>query len=155
MSNGAFLKENKKTDKATPAPKLSDEERKARTARRKRRKAQKRMISVIAIVGALVAAVALVAVFLGGKNPLVGKWNVDSVTAYRFDENGTGALILPSSEYAFRYTVKDDILFIDFENENVKDSEYIFERSDDVLILNGGNNTTKGELVLEIESNKQ
>lgn len=58
-----------------------------------------------------------------------------TVTVYRFDKNGKGELILPNSNFAFTYEIKDDTLTIDFESENAADSTYTFSVTDDKLTL--------------------
>ena len=83
------------------------------------------------------------------KNPLEGKWNMDDVTIYEFGSANKGALLLPSTEYEFTYTTKDDVLYIDFIAENAKDASYAFQVNGDTLTFEGGNATTQGTYVLK------
>ena len=64
---------------------------------------------------------------------LIGIWDIDGNTKYEFDEKGNGKLIVPLSEYEFNYTIKDNILFIDFKNENSIDTEYIYKIENNTL----------------------
>ena len=69
-----------------------------------------------------------------------GTWVLDEVTAYRFDKDGTGALVLPDKEYPFRYRADDGTLTLDFEDEAVTDAVYQYRRERDRLILEAGQN---------------
>lgn len=97
----------------------------------------------------LAVILVLVAVIIGmlgiiSRNPLSGSWRMDSVTVYRFENDGTGELILPTSNYEFTYTAKDGTLNIDFSYEGAKDASYEYEIQGDILTLNGGNATNRG-----------
>jgi len=82
-------------------------------------------------------------------DPLIGKWDMDGVTAYEFLENGTGNLLLPSFEYAFTYVIEEETISLEFADENVKDAVYQFAVQADVLTLDGGTNTTQGTYTLK------
>ena len=56
---------------------------------------------------------------------------------------------LPSAEYSFSYTIEEDVLYIDFAYEGAKDAQYTFRVEGDFLILEGGNSTTQGTLILK------
>ena len=64
-----------------------------------------------------------------------GLWDIDGYTKYEFDGKGNGKLIIPSNEYIFTYTIKDNIISIDFENEKTIDSEYEYIINKDKLEL--------------------
>ena len=74
------------------------------------------------------------------KNKIIGTWTTDGNTIYEFKKNNTGILILPLTKYTFTYKIKDNTLYIDFENENSTDSEYTYKIENNKLILDG----TKG-----------
>jgi hypothetical protein len=138
MGKGAYLKE--KRTQENPAP--------AQTGTRKRkRKNHARKNTKRMLLGAICAAAVLVVVLLLillFRDPLVGKWDMDEVTSYTFNANGTGALILPSATYEFTYTTEENQLHIDFAYEGAKDASYSFSIEGKRLTLEGGNNTTQG-----------
>lgn len=74
---------------------------------------------------------------------IAGNWEMSSCT-YRFEEDGSGSLILPNKSYPFKYTVTSDQLVIDFESDAVFDSVYTFSLSEDTLVLSGSSGTTGG-----------
>ena len=57
-------------------------------------------------------------------------------------------MVLPSAEYKFTYTIKDNTLNIDFDYEAAKDAKYTFVIDGDILTLEGGNATNQGIYVL-------
>ncbi len=73
------------------------------------------------------------------KDKLVGTWTTDGVTIYKFNNNNSGALMVSSKEYKFKYKINKDRLFIDFENERSTDSEYTYSFESGKLILEGDN----------------
>lgn len=66
---------------------------------------------------------------------ITGKWDYDTVTVYRFDKDGKGALELPNDIYAFTYKTDGDKLSVDFENESATDSTYTYTVIKDTLTL--------------------
>lgn len=109
--------------------------------------ARKKTIFLITCVIVVVLTVVIICIL--SRSPVQGKWTVDGVTTYEFRRNGTGTLILPSSEYEFVYSIKEDILYIDFDYEGAKDAQYKFTVEGDVLTMEGGNTTTQGTLTLK------
>ena len=85
-------------------------------------------IIVIALIG-----LAIYFIFYNKSNDLVGLWDIDGNTKYEFIDKGKGKLIVPNSEYKFTYTIKDNILSIDFENENSIDSDFEYKLDKDTL----------------------
>lgn len=69
------------------------------------------------------------------KRSIVGAWDYDSVTIYRFDRNGKGALVLPYESYDFRYRIEEGKLHIDFESEKATDASYDYIVDNDSLTL--------------------
>lgn len=114
-------------------------------AEQMRRKAEREKLRMRRQIITNTAAVAVIALFIFGivllfkscstDHSIVGTWDYDTVTVYRFDKNGKGELILPNSNFAFTYEIKDDALAIDFESENAADSTYTFSVTDDKLTL--------------------
>ncbi len=76
------------------------------------------------------------------KNELIGMWTTDGNTVYQFDEDYTGKLIVPLSEYKFTYKVDGDKLSIDFENEKSTDVDCNYSIKDGKLILENFNGNT-------------
>ena len=72
---------------------------------------------------------------------IMGTWTTDGITIYKFEKHKSGTLVLPLAEYKFKYSIKDNILSIDFENEKVTDSEYEISFEGDNLILKNTNKT--------------
>lgn len=69
---------------------------------------------------------------------LKGTWSIDDITAYQFDGKGSGALVLPDSQYPFAYKISEDVLHIDFESEEARDFDYFFTLEGSRLMLTGG-----------------
>lgn len=97
----------------------------------------------------LLVSIALMIHSCVSANPLVGNWKMDSMTSYEFYEDGQGALVVPRGKYPFAYTMEDDLLTIDFYDENAHDSQFTYQLDDNVLTLVGGNKDLKGTYVLE------
>ncbi len=68
---------------------------------------------------------------------LVGTWTSDSYSKYEFNKNGKGILKNPSNDYNFTYIVHSNKLYIDFEDENSIDLNFIFSFEDGDLVLQG------------------
>lgn len=68
---------------------------------------------------------------------LKGLWDMDGYTKYEFDGKGKGKVIVPLNDYVFSYTIKDNIVSIDFENETSIDTDYEFKiNKDELEIIN-------------------
>ena len=62
---------------------------------------------------------------------------MDGYTKYEFDGKGNGKLIVPLNDYVFSYTIKDNIVSIDFENETSIDVDYEYKiNKDELEIIN-------------------
>lgn len=72
-------------------------------------------------------------------NKLIGTWTIDNNTTYEFKKNNTGKLIVSLSEYKFKYKIKNNKLYIDFENNKSNDSEYKYKFINNKLILSNEN----------------
>lgn len=79
---------------------------------------------------------------------LFGTWSIDNYTSYYFDGLGKGALILPNSEYEFKYSIKDNTLNINFVKDSVDDSVYEFKINYNSLTLKSKDNN-KGTFELK------
>ena len=103
----------------------------------------------IAILAVLILIIVLIVKGCsGGTDVLNGKWDLDGTTAYEFSGDGNGALLLPNVTYDFTYTIKDDQISIDYENESVRDGTYTFSVEEDKLTLIGGEGTVGGTYTL-------
>ena len=116
----------------------------------KRKKKSKLLIFMFFI---LVIAIVVCSIFfipkLGKKytqnkleKSLLGSWTTDGYTIYEFYAEGKGALKIPMSDYNFSYSIEDNSIHIDFENEKSIDSDYEFSFADEKLILKGINKTS-------------
>lgn len=80
---------------------------------------------------------------------LLGTWAADEYTSLRFDEDGQGSMILPESEYEFRYVLEDDKLTLDFASSRAKDAEYTVSIDEDSMKLTGGEEAIVQEIILQ------
>ena len=120
------------------APTISRAERMRRKEARKRRIRRRRIRNSVAAALVLVLIVLCIVLLFKSCSTdkrIIGTWDYDTVTVYRFDKNGEGALLLPNESYAFTYSVEEDRLFVDFENESLTDHTYIFTVNGSKLTL--------------------
>ena len=64
-----------------------------------------------------------------------GYWTADGVTTYLFDEDGTGALILPEHRYPFSWTADEDRLTLGFEDSSIGEIEFTITVSGGTLTM--------------------
>lgn len=64
-----------------------------------------------------------------------GTWTIDGVTTYRFEKDGTGALILPEHEYLFEYSLDEDELTLEFENSRISQVVFTIMQEEDTITL--------------------
>lgn len=149
MRKGAYLKENRNPDVCKKSKGTSGESHQSRRVERshvqKHRKKMRLSIAALFIL-AVVLSIAIAIVYK--RSSLIGTWYVDDVTTYEFYNGREGAMVLPSAEYEFTYSVTDNILYIDFKYEGAKDAQYAFYVDGNSLTLEGGNATTQGIYVL-------
>ena len=70
------------------------------------------------------------------ENPdLTGYWTADGITTYLFDENGSGALILPEHRYPFSWTADGDRLTLEFEDSSIGGIEFTITVSSGTLTM--------------------
>lgn len=94
---------------------------------------------IIAAAGALLIVILVTAaVSLAGHDPLKGRWSLDGVTVYEFRGGGSGALVLDTGEYPFRYRTDGDRLTIDFVSEAAADRDYTYSVKGKTLTLTAG-----------------
>ena len=149
MKNGTFLKENQDPQRKDISQ-LSLQRQQARKAKAQHKKNRLKQLWILSgVLAVLLAVLLIILAVLNRSSPLEGRWYVDDVTAYEFYDASSGALVLPTAEYPFRYSVKDDVMEIDFEYEGAKDARYTYTINGDTLILNGGNSTMQSELILK------
>ena len=117
---------------------------------KKNNKKNNRLKVIIIFIIILVFTVAIIVINKNGnktinnnkklktKDELVGTWAVDEVTKYEFDGSGNGIMKLPSSEYKFTYILHNNQIYIDFESDRAKDSDYEYNiENNNKLILKG------------------
>ena len=80
---------------------------------------------------------------------ITGFWTLDGTTNYRFDEDGTGALVLPEHEFSFSYTVEEDELTLEFNDAGIDTTVFTFTLEDDTLILQRVEEAGIAEFTLE------
>ena len=78
-----------------------------------------------------------------------GTWTIDGITTYRFEEDGTGALVLPEHEYIFSHTVEDNKLTLEFENIKIDPAVFTITLEGDTLTLVKEEDAGAAEFVLE------
>lgn len=122
---------------------LTKEER----LRRKRKRHRQIMIQRGVLGAAALAILILIIVLIfkgcsGGKNDIVGTWRLDNFTAYQFENDGTGVMLLTNSQYDYTFKVKGDNLYIDYKDDILGDGSYTFNVEGDTLILTGGAGTS-------------
>ena len=135
---GRYLKET---------PKKTSNNRQPNGKRRHRRKLNPRFVIMLATVLVFVIGIALI-VRSCNKPSIVGRWNVDGNTYYRFEEDGTGFMESSVKDYAFTYAIDDNVLYIDFTDETGNDLSYTFELMKDTLFLTGGSGDERRTLAL-------
>lgn len=83
----------------------------------------------------------------GGNKELLelkGCWYYDEYTEYEFDGEGRGRMFFDKGKaFEYNYTVKDNIVYLDFELEYVTDCQYTYMVEGDTLTLIGGKGTSE------------
>ena len=128
-------------------PVLSKEEMlERRRRRRKKRRIQQGIVGggALLILLLIVLSIVLIARGCSADNKLVGKWDIDGITGYQFNDDGTGAMLLPHTSYEFTYKIDGKNIVFDFKDEKVKDGTFTFEVKGDKLTLVDGENTIGG-----------
>ncbi|MCI8373092.1 MAG: hypothetical protein HFI75_12020 [Lachnospiraceae bacterium] len=119
-----------------------------------RKNKQKRVIWQYLAFSILVMLVVLCVVWLvyhmitSGKDELEGTWDIDGVTVYQFDGEGSGVLLLPSAEYRFQYNLQGQRLTIDFADQDAGDAEYEYKRKGDTLVFITGQGSHTQKITL-------
>ena len=110
------------------------EARKSRLKRRRIRRIRNGVVTIF-VLTLIILCIVLFFRSCSTDKRIVGTWDYDTVTVYRFDKNGEGALLLPNESHVFSYSIEEDQLVIDFENENVADHTYTFSINGSELTL--------------------
>lgn len=77
-----------------------------------------------------------------------GTWTIDGVTSYRFEEDGTGALVLPEHEYRFEYSVEENELTLEFESSRISQAVFTITQEGDTITLIKEENAGNAEFIL-------
>lgn len=124
-----------------------------RSAIRKKRRRVRRQINVLIVLAILVVGVFLAVLirnsYVDRGDELYGVWAYDEVTSYWFDGGGEGALQLPSVNYEFHYTIKEEQLEIDFISEEANDFSCRFQVDKDQLSFFMSENGEEEEMRLK------
>ena len=118
-----------------PIPKAEQMRRKAEREKLRRRRQFIMNTAAIAVIALFILGIILLFKSCSTDHSIVGTWDYDTVTVYRFDKGGKGALVLPNVSYDFSYTTKDGRISIDFESEKATDSTYTYTVKGDKLTL--------------------
>jgi len=102
---------------------------------KKKRKLKRIVWIYIFIVFIILSNLILYKSLFSSKAKLIGTWTTDNVTTYEFYKNNTGKLVVSLSEYKFKYSLKKNILYIDFENDKSEDSKYEYKFINKKLVL--------------------
>lgn len=110
---------------------------------------------IVFLAGALIVIETLLwtkrSVEQGKTDSLMGVWKYDEYTKYEFDGKENGCLRFEELQYEFTYSIKDDVLKMDFADPAVHDCEYTFSTNGNSLTLIGGEGTSGGTYSLEKE----
>ena len=79
---------------------------------------------------------------------ITGTWTVDEITTYRFDDNGSGELLLPEHTYSFSYTAENDELTLDFDSDSIQTAVFTYTVEEDKLLLKRGSEAGTSEYTL-------
>ena len=113
---------------------------------KKRKKSMLPRVVVIIVFSLLIVTFISLNLSHGKADALKGMWSYDAVTVYNFDGKGNGELILPSAQYTFTYSLKNDALHIDFADEKVRDTVYTFSIEKEDLTLTAADGETQFHL---------
>lgn len=112
---------------------------------KKQRQGNNRRTLLIIGIGVLALALVISTILLTGtKIPkeLQGKWQYEQDTVYEFQKNGNGTLYIQDDiSYPFKCSVEDDILKLDFADDNITDCTYTYTIDAEVLTITGGEGT--------------
>lgn len=127
---------------------MEEKERIKRRRKRMKQKRQERILKCAIYLVCVMFVLLIIFIFLTQTDDLKGLWAIDSVTSYRFDGNGHGALLLPDVEYPFSYAISGSNLSIDFEKDNISDRTYelILSKSQITLINRDGKEAVEYKL---------
>ena len=115
----------------------------------KKRKARQRSILIMSAVMLALLILAIVLICKGCSNSeknteLLGVWQYDQYTEYEFHDSNTGCMCLDgNTHYEFSYSIKDNILYIDFTLDYVTDCQYTYTLDGNKLTLVGGEGTAE------------
>ena len=126
-------------------PAISRAEYNRRLAAKRKRQRRKRIrtgIIALLVLAVLIIGIVLICKSCSADKSIVGTWDYDTVTVYRFDKGGKGALELPNGSYEFSYNINGDKLTIDFISNSATDSIYVYTVNNDTLTLVGEDNKT-------------
>ena len=126
-------------------PAISMAEYNRRLAAKRKRQRRKRIrtgIIALLVLAVLIIGIVLICKSCSADKSIVGTWDYDTVTVYRFDKGGKGALELPNGSYEFSYNINGDKLTIDFISDSATDSIYVYTVNNDTLTLVGEDNKT-------------
>ena len=129
---------------------------------KKKSKQTFKIILIILIVLIIAIAVVVSIAIINNKNTnttdnnstniLEGTFIYNENVKYEFNSNSKGAMYDNETKYQYTYSIEENTLKMDFENEAVHDATYTFNIENDTLTLIGGEGTMGGEYILKKES---
>lgn len=124
----------------------------ARRSRKRRRKLNRNFLIAV-VVGAIILGAILgisIALIVNhfSKPDITGRWDVDGVTAYEFEENGKGTLVLSLRQYEFDYSIDGDVLTITFPEGVGHEAKYTFDVNGNYMYWTGGPGDARTEYIL-------
>lgn len=105
-------------------------------------------IAVAVLLCAILVVVCAV-LYVPNRN-IRGIWVYNETVKYEFGKNQKGCMFLESDlKYEFKYVAIGKKIKIDFTNESIRDCEYVFSVTNNMLTLNGGKGTVGGKYELK------
>lgn len=138
-----------KKDNATKNRQYSGRYLTSNRRKAKKRKAHQRGVVIISAIVLALLILVIVLICKGCSNndmntELVGVWKYDQYTEYEFKDANSGCMCLDNNtHYEFTYSIKANILHIDFVLDYVTDCQYTYTLEGDKLILVGGEGTAE------------
>ena len=120
--------------------------------KKKNRKTFKIILIILLVI--LIIAIATIAIINIFKpiDALNGTFVYGESVKYEFNGNGNWAMYDRDTKYPYTYSIEENILKLDFEDDFIRDASYTFSIENNLLTLIGGEGTTGGEYTLERES---
>ena len=129
-----------------PTPHVS--QRRKAAIRRRRRQRRLLFVASAVVLALLILLILLLCRGCSGADKrlseLEGCWYYNEYTEYEFDGKGNGRMFYDIGKaFEYSYTIKNDIVYLDFELGYVTDCQYTYMVEGDKLTLIGGEGTAE------------